>query len=97
MRDRRRFVVITPTEINGLGLVMAVPVTTGGAFSQRMGLAVPVSGRSTKGFAVCNQVRTFDIEARTKTGSAKFVEMLDQDTVNEIISRVLSIIDPEGI
>ena len=94
MKDRHRFVVITPKEINALGVCMTVPVTTGGAFTRNVGLAVPITGHDTSGVAVCNQVRSFDIEARTRSGSARFVEKLDQPTTDEIVARVLSAIDP---
>ena len=96
MKDRHRFVVITPQQINALGVVMTVPVTTGGEYARKMGLAVPVLGQETSGVAVCNQVRSFDIEARIEAGSARYIETLDAATVNEIISRVLSVIDPGG-
>jgi mRNA interferase ChpB len=96
MKDRHRFVVITPREINALGVCMTVPVTSGGAFSRDVGLAVPITGHETTGVAVCNQVRSFDIEARTRAGSARYIEMLDQATTDEIVARVVSAIDPEA-
>jgi mRNA interferase ChpB len=95
MRDRHRFVVITPQIVNALGMVMTVPITGGGKFSRDTGMTVPIIGHDTQGVAVCNQVRTFDVEARMKAGTARFVEGLDTDTAEEIVSRVLSIIDPE--
>jgi mRNA interferase ChpB len=95
MKDRHRFVIITPREINALGVCMAVPVTTGGAFSRNAGLAVPITGHETTGVAVCNQVRSFDIEARARAGTARFVERLDDATADEIVARVVSAIDPE--
>jgi mRNA interferase ChpB len=96
MRGRHRFVVITPRQINALGVAMTVPVTSGGGFARKLGLAVAIIGHETKGIAVCNQVKTFDIEARVRAGSARHVETLNDATTNEIISRVLSVIDPEG-
>lgn len=93
MKDRHRFVVITSERINALGLCMAVPVTSGGAFARESGLSVLVSGHETNGVAVCNQVRSFDIEQRVRVGSAKFIESLDRVTTNDIISKVLSVID----
>lgn len=95
MEDRHRFVVITPNEINALGVCMTVPITTGGAFARNIGLAVPITGHETSGVAVCNQVRSFDIEARIRAGSARFVEKLDQATTDEIVARVVSAIDPD--
>lgn len=97
MRFRHRFVVITPLQINRLGIAMTVPVTTKGGFARNLGLAVAVSGHTTNGVVVCNQARSFDIEARVKAGSASYIETLDEATTNEIISRVLSTIDPAGV
>lgn len=94
MRDRHRFVVITPRLINKLGVAMTVPVTTGGAAGRAMGMTVPIMGHDTTGVAVCNQVRAFDIQARIAAGSARFIETLDSATSDEIVARVLSIIDP---
>jgi mRNA interferase ChpB len=95
MKDRHRFVVITPNEINALGVCMTVPITTGSAFARNIGLAVPITGHETSGVAVCNQVRSFDIEARIRAGSARFVEKLDQATTDGIVARVVSAIDPD--
>lgn len=94
MKDRHRFVVITPKEINALGVAMLVPVTSGGAAVREMGLTVTIGGHDTNGVAVCNQVRTFDLDARTRMGAAKYIETLDESTVGEIVARVVSVIDP---
>jgi len=94
MKNRHRFVVITPREINLLGVSMTVPITTGGAFTRDVGLAVPISGHDTTGVAVCNQVRSFDIAARVQNRTAQYIETLDEATMNEIVSRVMSAIDP---
>jgi mRNA interferase ChpB len=94
MKDRYRFVVITPREINALGVCMTVPITTGGAFARNAGLAVPVASHDTTGVAVCNQVRSFDIAERVRSGTARYVEALDEATMAEIVARVVSAIDP---
>lgn len=94
MKDRHRFVVITPGEINALGVAMLVPITSGGAGMRESGLTVAISGHDTSGVAVCNQVRTFDLEARMRAGSAQYVETLDEATAGEIVARVVSVIDP---
>lgn len=94
MKDQHRFVVITPQEINSLGISMTVPIATAGAFAQKMGLAVPVKGGHTIGVAVCNQVRSFDIQTREQMNRAGYVESLDKSLVSEIVSRVLSVIEP---
>ena len=94
MKDRHRFLVITPRQINALGVSMTVPITTGGSFARNAGLAVPVTGHDTPGVAVCNHVRSFDIAARIRAGTARYIETLDEATVNEIVARVISAIDP---
>lgn len=40
------------------------------------------------------EVRSFDIEARVRSGSAQFIARLDDATVGEIVARVASAIDP---
>lgn len=95
MKNRHRFVVITPQEINALGLVMTVPITTGGEYARKTGLSVFIGGHDTTGVAVCNQVRTFDIEERIKQGSARYIETIADDIVQEIVNRVISVIDPD--
>jgi mRNA interferase ChpB len=87
MKHRHRFVVTTPREINALGVTMCVPVTGGGRFSRENGLNVAISGHETSGVAVCNQVRSFDIETRVKSGTAQYVETLDESTVDKIVAR----------
>lgn len=94
MKDRHRWVVITPIEINRLGVAMTVPVTSGGAFARAVGLCVPINGHDTLGVAVCNQVRSFDIAERERAGGARYVESLDAVTLAEIVARVVSVIDP---
>jgi mRNA interferase ChpB len=95
MKNPHRFIVITPKEINKLGIVMTVPVTTTGHFARTTGLAVAITGHETNGVALCNQVRSFDIEERIRIGSAKYIETLSDYLIDEIINRVVSIIDPE--
>ena len=94
--SRHRCVVITPREINVLGVSMTVPITRGGSFTRNSGLAVIVTGHETNGVAVCNQVRSFDIEQRVRDSSAKFIERLDDVTMMDIVCRVVSAIEPEA-
>jgi mRNA interferase ChpB len=44
--------------------------------------------------AVCDQVRSFDLDARGGDGSAAFVESLDAATTAEIVARAIRVIDP---
>lgn len=94
MKDDHRCVVITPGEINMVGMCLTVPITTGGAFARRAGLAVNISGHKTTGVALCNQVRALDIVERVKQKSARLVDTLDEATTDEIVARVVSMIDP---
>jgi mRNA interferase ChpB len=94
MKNRHRFVVITPRAINALGVSMTVPITTGGALTRAVGLVVAVTGHDTTGIAVCNQVRSFDIPARILAKTAKYIETLDEATMDDIVARVVSAIDP---
>jgi mRNA interferase ChpB len=95
MQNRHRFVAITPSRVNQLGVTLFVPITTGGAFARGLGLTVAVTGHDTAGVAVCNQVRGFDIEARVKAGSAAYVESLDATTMVEIVAKVVGLIDAD--
>jgi len=61
---------------------------------QSAGLTVPIRGDRILGVAVCNQVRTFDLTARVQAGSARFVERIDEAATEEIVARMLSVIDP---
>ena len=97
IRGIHRFIVITHKKINQFGAVTAIPVTSGGSFVRSKGFAVLISGHDTTGVALCNQVRSFDLEARIKSGSARYIETLDQTLIDEIIDRVVSIIDPEEL
>ena len=56
MRDRHRFVVVTPLEINKLGVSITVPVTSGGASSTR---EQPLDGHFQKVIELCFGL-TFD-------------------------------------
>ena len=94
MRDRHRFVVVTPLEINKLGVSITVPVTSGGAFARLKGLTVPLLGSDTTGVAVCNQARSFDFQARVLAGSARYIETLDAATADEIVNRLVSVLEP---
>ena len=75
---------------------MTVPISSCAEFGRNCGLTVAVSVHDTTGVAVCNQVRSFDIEALMRSGNACYIETLDALTTDEVVLRVLSIIDPEN-
>jgi mRNA interferase ChpB len=94
IKDDHRCVVITPKEINAVGMCLTVPITTGGVFTRKAGLAVNISGHKTTGVALCNQVRALDIMERVRQKTARHVDTLDVSTTDEIVARVISMIDP---
>ena len=94
MRDKHRFVIITPQAINAFGISMAVTITQGGEFAKAKGLTVPISGKTTKGLAICNQIRSFDLTTRMQLKKASYVETLDKELTSKIINRILSVIEP---
>lgn len=77
-----------------LRVCMTMQVATGDAFLRNAGLAVPISGHDTT--AVCSQVRSFDIEARVRAGTARFVEALDEATFGAIVAPVVNAIYPQS-
>ena len=86
--------VVTPLEINKLDVSITVPVTSGGAFARLKGLTIPLFGSDTTGMAVCNQACSFDIQARVLAGSARYIETLDAKTADEIVSSLVSVLEP---
>ncbi|MBB1248279.1 type II toxin-antitoxin system PemK/MazF family toxin [Rhizobium sp. G21] len=94
MRDTHRCVVISPREVNALGMCLTIVVTTGGQFARKAGMAVNIAGHETNGVALCNHVRSFDIVSRVLQKTARYVDTLDADTVDEIVAKVVGIIDP---
>lgn len=92
-RSKHRFVIITPQEINALGVSFAVPIMTSKVFLKRTSTTVPVNGYHTTGVAVCNQIRSFDVKVRVKLRKAAYIETLSPQVVSEIINRVLKIIE----
>ena len=88
----KRFVlVLTPAAFNRFGLVLACPVTQGGAFAREHGFAVSLSGAGsrTQGIALCHQVRTLDHKER----NAALVESLPTNIVEEVLARVRTLLD----
>lgn len=96
LRDPHRCVVITRREINAVGPCLVAPVTTGGMQARRVGLAVNVTGHETNGVVLCNQLRSLDLVARVAQKRARFAGRLDAVTMEEIVARVVSMIDPEA-
>jgi len=63
----RPVVVVSPDAFNqSTNLPVVLPITTGGAFAQRIGFAVPISGIKTTGVVRCDQPASFVISLKTK-------------------------------
>lgn len=89
------FIVVTPGEINALGVSITVPIVSAENVDvSSIGLVVPVTGTRISGVAVCNQLRSFDIETRVNMQKAAFIESIEGDQVAEVVARVLSVLDP---
>lgn len=70
-------------------LPVILPITSGGAFAQRIGFAVPISGLKTKGVIRCDQPRVLDLAAR----HARKVESLPDIILDEVMAKVITIFE----
>ena len=86
LKNRRRFIVITPHRTNALGVTMMVAVARGDQ-------GAPIRGNDTAGVAARTQVRSFDL--RTLECDARYIETLDGIRTSGIVRKVASIIDSE--
>lgn len=88
-RGRRPVIVVTPATFNRLGLQLVAPITSGGAFARHAGFAVELVGAKTKGFVLCNQMRTLDLTAR----KARLVERAPTALIEEMLARVRTLLE----
>ncbi|MGX7708071.1 type II toxin-antitoxin system PemK/MazF family toxin [Methylobacterium sp. Gmos1] len=94
MRDRHYWIVLTPEAVNAHGVAVAVAISTAATGARAAGLTVRASGGGVTGVAVCTHLRSFDLRARLADGTARLAGVADAATVDEIASRVASLIDP---
>ncbi|VVP84664.1 Endoribonuclease PemK [Pseudomonas fluorescens] len=89
--DFRPALIISPAAFNVSGLVLIAPVTQGGDFARHAGFAVPLSGSGTEtqGVVLCNQIRTFDLEAL----GAKRVESVPEVVMDDVLARIQVLIE----
>jgi mRNA interferase ChpB len=66
-----------------------LPITTGGAFVQRIGFAVPISGIKTSGVVRCDQPRVLDLAAR----NGRKVDTLPSSILAEVRAKVITIFE----
>ncbi len=88
-RGHRPVVVISPAEFNAVTrLPVVLPITSGGAFAQRIGFAVPITGIRTVGVVRCDQPRVLDLAAR----HGRKVDALPEAILDDVIARVSTIL-----
>ena len=86
----RPVVVVSPDAFNqATNLPVVLPITTGGAFAQRIGFAVPISGIKTTGVVRCDQPRVLDLAARY----GRKIEALPPAVLDEVMAKVITIFE----
>ena len=87
----RYVLIVSPREFNRLGTPLVCPITQGGNLARDKGFAVSLSGVGTRtqGVVLCNQPRVLDLQTR----SANFVEKAPQAIVDEVIARLLTLLE----
>ena len=86
----RPVVIVSPEAFNeATKLPVVLPITTGGAFAQRVGFAVPICGIKTTGVVRCDQPRVLDLAAR----HGRKVEALPPAIIDEVMARVITIFE----
>jgi mRNA interferase ChpB len=86
----RPVLVVSPASFNkATKLPVVLPITTGGAFAQRIGFAVPITGIKTTGMIRCDQPRVLDLTAR---GGRK-IDTLPSSILDEVMARVITIFE----
>lgn len=86
----RPVLVVSPDAFNdATKLPVVLPITTGGAFAQRIGFAVPISGIKTTGVVRCDQPRVLDLSAR----HGRKVETLPASILDEVMAKVITIFE----
>lgn len=87
----RYVMIVSPREFNRLGTSLVCPITQGGNFARHAGFAVSLMGVGaiTQGVVLCNQARMLDLESR----KAKFIEKLPTAVVDEVIAKLLTLLE----
>ncbi len=84
----RPVLVVSTDVFNRMGLPLVAPITRGGSFARNAGFAVPLSGCKTDGVALCNQLRSIDLEAR----GARRVERAPEEVLDDVAARIAAIV-----
>jgi mRNA interferase ChpB len=90
-RGKRYILVLSISDFNRFGLVLACPITQGGEFAREHGFAVSLSaaGTAAQGAVLCHQLRVLDFKER----GARFVEALEAGVVEEVLARSRTLLD----
>lgn len=86
----RPVLVVSPAEFNdATKLPVIVPITNGGDFARRLGLAVPITGIKTTGIVRCDQPRVIDLAAR----HARKVDVLPVALMDEVLAKISTLFE----
>ncbi|AYA41280.1 type II toxin-antitoxin system PemK/MazF family toxin [Xenorhabdus nematophila] len=91
------YLVISEFALNQkLGTALCVPITSGGGPARSEAITVYLDGSSTDagkitGIALCYQIRSLDLNERKATYAAQ----AEPDIVDEILAKVIDILDPQ--
>ena len=84
-RGHRPVLIVSPAAFNAATrLPVVLPITKGGAFAQRTGFLVSISGIATTGVVRCDQPRVLDLDAR----QGRKVDSLPAAILQEVMARV---------
>ena len=85
----RPVLVISPETFNeATQLPVVLPITNGGAFAERIGFAVPITGIKTTGVVRCDQPRVLDLAAR----HGRRIDRLPVAILDDVMARVATIL-----
>ncbi|GHT83560.1 mRNA interferase [Betaproteobacteria bacterium] len=86
----RPVLIVSPVAFNdATRLPVILPITNGGNFARRLGLAVPLTGTKTTGVVRCDQPRVLDLSAR----NARKIDELPPALMDEVLARVATIFE----
>lgn len=89
-QGRRPVLIISPDSFNNAtGVPVILPITNGGAFAERIGFAVEITGINTTGIVRCDQPRAIDITAR----NGRHIDTLPQAILDEVMAKVITIFE----
>jgi mRNA interferase ChpB len=86
----RYILVLSPSAFNQLGIVLAVPITSGGEFARVKGFTVSLAGigLKTDGVILCHQIRALDLKER----GARFYEKAPDYVTEEVLAKLNAIL-----